>query len=260
MLPVLHVGPLALPMRELLFVMSLWPMMELMTRLAYRRGGQLNAAAYASNFGDFGLLVIGVSLLAARLVYAANYWSSYWRQPFDLLSLSIQSMAWAEGVLIGLLVGLLYLHRQQIPLRNTLDILAPIAALLWAVVGLGTFFSGDAYGQVTTMPWGIFLWQEYRHPVQLFQTLAGGIIAALLIWRLPHAPYPSWIGLVGIALLGLARLFIEGLRGAPTLTTGGLRVVQLWALVISLLALWALYRAQQAAEAIKIKDEELRRL
>ena len=260
MLPVLHVGPLALPMRELLFVITLWPIMDLMTRLAYRRGGEANADAYASNFGDFGLLVIGVGLLAARLVYAANYWPSYWRQPFDLLSLSIQSMAWVEGALIGLLVGLLYLHRQQIPLRDTFDILAPIVALLWAVVGLGTFFSGDAYGQVTTMPWGIFLWEEYRHPVQLLETLAGGIIAALLIWRLPHAPYPGWTGLVGIALLGLTRLFIEGLRGAPALTTGGLRVVQLWALGISLLALWALYRAQQAAEAIKIKDEELRRL
>ena len=56
MLPILDVGPLALPMRELLFVMSLWPIMELMTRLAYRRAGQPNAAAYASNFGDFGLL------------------------------------------------------------------------------------------------------------------------------------------------------------------------------------------------------------
>ena len=65
MLPVLHVGPLALPMRELLFVMSLWPIMDLMTRLAYRRGGEANADAYASNFGDFGLLVIGVGLLAA---------------------------------------------------------------------------------------------------------------------------------------------------------------------------------------------------
>ncbi len=224
-------------------------------RSPYRRGGEHNADAYASNFGDFGLLVIGVGLLAARLVYAANYLSSYWRQPFDLLSLSIQSMAWAEGALIGLLVGLLYLHRQQIPLRDTFDILVPIAALLWAVVGLGAFFSGDGYGQVTTMPWGIFLWEEYRHPVQLFEVLAGGIIAALLIWRLPHAPYPGWTALVGIVLLGLAHLFIEGLRGAPAITTGGLRVVQLWALAISLLALLALYRAQQAAEVIKIKDE-----
>jgi len=245
-------------MRQLLFVMSLWPIMDLMTKLAYRRGGEANAAAYASNFGDFGLLVIGVGLLAARLVYAANYLQSYWRQPFDLLSLSIQSMAWAEGALIGLLVGLLYLHRQQIPLRDTLDILVPVVALLWAVVGLGTFFSGDAYGQPTTMPWGIFLWEEFRHPVQLLEMLAGGIIAALLIWRLPHAPYRGWTGLVGMAQLGLARLFIEGFRGAPAITTGGLRVVQLWALAISLLALWGLYRAQQAAE--EVRDEELRRL
>lgn len=242
MLPVLNIGPLAIPTRSLLVLMSFWLAQEVIIRLARRQRLDENA------FANFGLLTIGAGLLAARLVYAAYYLSIFAQNPFALFSLTTQSMAWTEGALIGLLLGLLYLHHKQIPLRDTCDLLLPTIALLWALDGLGTFLSGDAYGQPTTMPWGIFLWEESRHPVQLYHMLASGLIAALLMWRLPHAPYRGWTALAGIALLGLTQLFLEGFRGAPAITTSGFRINQLWALAISLLALWRLYQNQRQIE------------
>jgi prolipoprotein diacylglyceryltransferase len=244
MLPILNLGGLALPMRELVIVVSFWLALDLLERLAFRQG--LDQGAFA----NFGLLSIIASLLGARLAYAASYFESFMRQPFGLLSLSTQSMAWTEGAVLGLLVGLLYLYRKQIALPAALDILMPVLALLWAMFGLATFFSGDGYGAVTSLPWGIYLWEEVRHPVQLYQALAGGLITLTLIRALPHAPYAGWNALLGLVLLGMSMIFFEGFLGYPALTSDGLRISQLWGLAITMMALWKMYRAQDRARIV----------
>lgn len=242
MLPILNLGGLALPMREVVIVVSFWLALDLLERLAFRQGLD------QSVFANFGLWSIIASLLGARFAYAASYVESFMRQPFGLLSLSTQSMAWTEGAVIGLLVGLFYLYRKQIALPAALDILMPVLALLWAMFGLATFFSGDGYGTTTSLPWGIYLWEEVRHPVQLYQVLAGAMIMLILIRALPQAPYTGWNALIGLTLLGMSIIFIEGFRGNPALTSDGLRISQLWALAITMMALWRLYREDKSKD------------
>lgn len=242
MLPVINLGGVALQTRGLVLLLGVWLALWVTERFGRRHGLDGDV------IWNFGLLVILAGLAGARLAFALQYLESYSREPLALFSLSLQSMAWAEGVVIGLGAGLLYLRRKQVALAQVADALAPAVALLWAMAGFGALLSGDAYGRLTTMPWGIVLWAGYRHPVQLYEVLAGGAVALVLAWAWPRAPYPGWVALVGAALLGVARLFVEGFRGDPAVLAGGLRVAQLWSLAVALLALWGLYRGQLLAE------------
>lgn len=241
MLPVLNLGGLALQTRGLILLVGFWLALSMAEHFAKRRGLDGDV------IWNFGLLGLGAGFLGARLSYAAQHLEAYAREPLALLSLSIQSMAWIEGAIIGLLVGLIYLRYERVSLADAADVLAPAVAVFWAVAGLSALFSGSAYGRPTTMPWGVVLWNQYRHPVQLYEVLAGALVATSLVTLWPRAPYRGWLALVGAALLGVARLIVEGFRGDPAVLAGGLRVAQLWALGLALIALWALYRTSTEA-------------
>jgi phosphatidylglycerol---prolipoprotein diacylglyceryl transferase len=235
MMPVLNIGGLAIQSRGLLLVLAM--ALSLWVAERFARQGSVREEL-VSTAGITGLLV---ALVAARLVYALQHLSSYLRDPAALFSLAPQALAWPEGLLLGLLAAVVYLHRQQVAPAPAADAFVPALAAFWLVAGLGAFLSGDAYGQPTTLPWGVYLWGDYRHPVQLYETVAGALVLLLLARLVPRAPYPGWLALVGIALLGAARLFVEGFRADAALLAG-LRVAQLWSLALVLLSLWVLYR------------------
>src|SRR4030067_240163 len=59
--------------------------------------------------------------------------------------------------------------RQRLPLRPTLDALAPGLAAFLVALGVAHFLSGDAFGapayrpdDQVPLPWAIHLWGEYR--------------------------------------------------------------------------------------------------
>ncbi|MBA3533332.1 MAG: prolipoprotein diacylglyceryl transferase, partial [Ardenticatenales bacterium] len=88
MYPVLRLLGLTLPTRGLLVVFSLWVGLEVLERLAARRG--LNQQF----FSTAGLLTIGSTLIGARLFYALRYPQGYLQQPLALLSPNAQGLAW----------------------------------------------------------------------------------------------------------------------------------------------------------------------
>lgn len=254
MLPVINLGRAAIQTRGLVFLIGFWLALWLAERLAARRGVEGDA------IWNFGVLGLASAVLGARLAYALEHLDIYTREPQALLSLSLQSMAWAPGVLVGLLAGLLYLRREGVRLADAADILAAPAAFLWAAAGLGALLSGDAYGRLTTMPWGVVLWDGYRHPVQIYELLAGVVVGTLLLAFWPRAPYRGWIALVGAALFATARLLVEGFRGDPAVLAGGLRVAQLWSLGLAVVVLWTLYQAQLRLErGTQAHEQEMNR-
>lgn len=244
MLPVLNIAGLALQARGVVLLIGFWLALSIGERFARRRRPDGDVIWNA------GSIALGAGFLGARLAYAAQNPGAYARHPLALLALSIQSMAWTEGALIGVVAVVAYLRSRRVALADAADVLMPAAAMLWAVAGLSALFSGDAYGRATTMPWSVVLWNEYRHPVQLYELFAGAAILLVLALLWDRAPYRGWIALLGLALLGLARLLVEGFRGDPAVVAGGLRVTQLWALGLTLLAIWGLYRRQRQEEEL----------
>ncbi len=234
MWPYLHLGPLALRLPGLLWLVGLWLGLEAASRQAARlrlSGEQLT---------NMVLWALGGGVVAARLGYALHYPQAFLQAPLSLFSLNPQTLEPTIGGLAALLVAVAYGQRHRLPLRPTLDALAPGILVLAFFGALANASSGDAYGQPTTLPWGIELWGARRHPTQFYDAL---LTAALLLWlwRATRQPRGDGTGfLQAVGGLAAVRLFTEAFRGDSLTLGGGVRVAQVAAAAV-LLAVVALY-------------------
>lgn len=236
MLPYLSLGPLLVPMAAFTLLGGLWVGSALAEKEAARL--KLNAAD-VYNLVFFGLVA---GLIGARLVYAARYLNAYLASPASLLSLLPATLDVNAGVGIGLATAMLFGWRKRLPLRPTLDALAPGLAVFMVALGLAHLFSGDAFGAPTQLPWSVYLWDEYRHPSQVYETLAALVIFGLAWrWRTPAAG--RGVNFVRVvALSAAARVFLEAFRGDSVIWGDGFRAAQVVGLAVLAVCVWWLPR------------------
>ncbi|RPI84029.1 MAG: prolipoprotein diacylglyceryl transferase [Chloroflexi bacterium] len=235
MLPYLRLGPLLLQTPGLAILVGLWLGMTAAEKEAKRT--HLNPA-HIYNFLLVGLLS---GIVGARLAYASQYLSIYLENPLSLFALNLNTLAPFEGFLIGLAAAGLYLARRKLPLRPVLDTLTPGLAIFFVALGVSHILSGQAYGMETQVPWSIFLWGEYRHPTQFYETLAA-LLILVVIWLRPlRSPGAGLNFLLFVSLTALARIFTEAFR-ADSSIIGDFRSAQVAGLVILALSLLLLHR------------------
>jgi phosphatidylglycerol:prolipoprotein diacylglycerol transferase len=229
MLPVVQIGPAALPLAPLLIMLGVWAG----AWLAERAGARLGLSPDAISALVFAMLVGW--LLGARLGYAARFLPTYAADPLSLLSPNPATLWPAAGIAGAALAGLLIGRRRGLPLWRTLDALAPALALLALALGAAHLASGDAFGAPARLPWSIWLWDDWRHPSQIYELIAAAAILVLQWRSQERAPFDGFRFLLVLALLAAARVFLEAFRGDSWIVGGGLRGAQ----VISLLVLAA---------------------
>lgn len=231
MLPYLPVGPFLLQLPGVALLAGIWFGLALVEKAA--RALRLNPQDL------YNLVVIGLAagIGGARLGYAARYASAYAADPLSLLALNPNTLLPSVGLALGLAAAILYGRKKKLPLRPTLDSLASGLALFMVFLALAHLLSGDAYGEPARLPWSIYLWDDYRHPSQIYELLAAlGIW--LLVWRRPPARAGAGFNfLVLIALTAAARLVLEAFRGDSELLAGGFRTAQLVSLTVLMLIL-----------------------
>lgn len=241
MLPILQIGPLAVPAPALIVLLGFWIGLELMEK---------QASYFNVEPGPlYSLILVSViaGLLGARFVYALRAPAAFLVNPLNLLALLPQMFDPTGGVLAALLAGLVYRWVKHMPLWPNLDALTSLFAVLGVALGLAHFASGDAFGAPTQVPWAINLWGEMRHPSQVYEVLAALLIAAA-VWphlralpRLAQArPGLRWW--IFLALSAGARLFLETFRGDSMLLLNVFRTAQVIAWLVLALSLWQIGR------------------
>jgi phosphatidylglycerol---prolipoprotein diacylglyceryl transferase len=232
MLPYLHLGPLLLQTTGLALLLGIWIGLTFSEKEARRLEIQpdliYNLVFYALLGG----------LVGARLIYVLRYLNAYLANPASLFSLNLNSLDPAGGLLIGILTAFVYGRWKGLALRPTLDALAPGLAVFMVALGVSHLLSGNAFGSPVNLPWSIYLWDEYRHPSQVYEILAAlGVL--LIIARRPLGQSGGGLNfLLVIALSAAARLFLEAFRGDSLIWPGGLRAAQVLSLLVLLAALW----------------------
>jgi len=226
MFPILQLGPLAIQVPGLALLIGVWVGLAFTEREAAR----LNLKPDTIYNMAFAGLVAGI--IGARLVYVARYLSAYAADPLGILSPNPGALAPFEGLMLGLLAAFVYGARHKLPLRSTLDALAPGLAVTMVAVALAHAASGDAFGARAQLPWRIYLWDDYRHPSQVYEMIAALVV--LGAWRQARlrASFPGFNILLLVALSAVARVLLEAFRGDSLITVGGLRVAQLWGIAI----------------------------
>lgn len=232
MLPALQIGPLALQTPGLMLLVGLWLGLSLAERTAARHQVNPNHLYNLVFFGLIGGAISGRLLFIAIYPQSFSHWSDY-------LSLSPQLLdAW--GVIGGgLLAALVYANRQHLALWPTLDALTPALATVLLGWHAANLASGAAFGSPADLPWAIELWGAQRHPSQLYEMLAAGLIL-LGVQRQGKKPLvaPGLLFLWFLAWSAGARLLLEAFRGDSTLLPGNLRLAQIVAWLILATALW----------------------
>jgi phosphatidylglycerol:prolipoprotein diacylglycerol transferase len=232
MFPLIRLGPFLLQTPGLVLLASFW----LASSVAEKEAARRHLAATSLSSGIFYGLVAG--LIGSRLSYVARYLNNYLADPISILSPNPSTLAPAEGLIVGLLVAAIYVWRQRLPLRSTLDALAPGLAVLAVGLGFAHLASGSAFGAPAELPWTIYLWDDYRHPSQVYEILAALLIFGL-VWRARAVnPFSGFLFLSWSTLAAGARLFLESFRGDSVAVFAGLRQAQFVALALLLLCLW----------------------
>ena len=226
MFPYLRLGPFLLPLASLALLAGLWVGFPLIEHEAVRL--KINASTL-SNVIFYSLLV---GLIGARLGYALEFPSIYLAKPLSLLALTPTTLSPITGLVVGLITFMIFVQGKQLPIRPTLDSIAPGLALFMVFLGVAHILNGDAYGAPTRVPWAIRLWNEYRHPSQFYETFVALIIFLIIRERLPKPEGAGLNFLLTITLFSASRVFLESFRGDSVFWPGGFREAQVLALII----------------------------
>jgi phosphatidylglycerol---prolipoprotein diacylglyceryl transferase len=146
----------------------------------------------------------------------------------------------------GAAAAFFYGRYKRLPLWPTLDAFTPGLLTAFITLSLADFLAGPGYGTLTSMPWGVSVFGIRRHPVQLYEIVAG--LAALGVWglvvkRQAAAGQPF---LLALALYSAGRLFLDAYRDNAWLTADGYHVVQMLALAVMLGCLVMLMKMETA--------------
>lgn len=243
MLPFLNIFGVAIAFPPLVLIIGIWLGASLAEKYASEHkisGSQL-----------FNLIftVLAAYIIGGRLSYAIQHPSAFADNLLNLVSRNFGLFDPLGGLVIGSIAGLIYGQRKKLPLWPTLDALTPALAVFMLAIPLANLTSGEAFGAPSDLPWAIEMWGMTRHPVQIYEALAAGLI----LWKFwPGREKPKIIpGSVFTRFMGmtaLARLAFEGLRGnSLVITSLNLRVAQLAAWLVLSLAVW-FYQSLRAAD------------
>jgi phosphatidylglycerol:prolipoprotein diacylglycerol transferase len=131
------------------------------------------------------------------------------------------------------------------PPLGTCDAFSPGLALGHAIGRLGCFAAGCCYGKETHHWWGVTFHNPLAHsitgtplgvalePTQLFESAVQFANFVFLMWLLKHRKFDGQVFGAFLFIYGIARFFIEFLRGDPDrgfLFNGAVTVTQLIAI------------------------------
>ena len=159
-------------------------------------------------------LVIGM-LIGARLVYVSVYDFQVFRaHPLKAFAIWTGGLSF-HGAILGMACAIaLFAHRHRVPTLAITDIVAFCGAPGLFFGRIGNFINGELYGRPSNVPWAMIFPADPlhvpRHPSQLYEALAEGVLLFLVLWLLDRRARARgwyWDGLLtGAFLVGYALL------------------------------------------------------
>ena len=222
MFPIINLGPLSIPAPGFILLLGFW----LGSLLAGRKSKLFKVDPGSLENTLWICLLAG--LIGARLSYIARAPNAFEGNVLSIFSLNPNLLDPVGGILISAAVGFLYISPQRISFWVFLDSLTPFFAVIAITLSLSSFAAGTEFGTPTTLPWGISLWGELRHPVQIYY-LIGGLVTLFVILAIKQTNnYQSgFTFLFFISLTSGFRLFFSAFQESARIIADGIRPLQL---------------------------------
>ena len=181
---------------------------------------------------DLILYGLPSAIICARLYYVVFEWGSYKETPLDVFKIWEGGLAIYGAIIGACLSTYIYCRVKKISLSTVFDIGA-FGLLIGQICGRwGNFVNAEAYGGITELPWRMELLDLgiCVHPTFLYESLWNVGVLIVLLLRRKHLKFPGENFISYLALYGLGRCMIEGLRD-DSLYLGPFRISQIVALL-----------------------------
>ena len=231
MLPLLRIFGLTIQTPLLASLLGFSIGLYLVTQIGATRQFDPNILSSAGFYG----LIVGVA--GSRIGYVIANIRSYAAEPLSALMPGTTAMLPVVGWITGIVFGVIYLYRKKLLKIELLDIASPGIAFLLAGSAASSFLSGDDFGTVANLPWSVYLWGEWRHPVQLYELIASCALVVLLYQSLQRQLPDGTSLLLLIGLYGFTRTVIDAYR-VESIVVLGVRLSQVVGVSAAVLAFW----------------------
>jgi len=199
---------------------------------------------------EIGFIIIFVAIIGSRIAYVLLNLAYYRHHPQDILRIWQGGLVFSGGLVAVVPVMVWYLRRYHLPFWKVGDVFAPAVSIGQAIGRMGCFMAGCCYGTPTDMPWAVVFTAPDTlaprdvalHPTQLYASLSGICIFALLLVLRAKKKFEGQVFVWFLILHSTSRLLMERLRGDDRGLIPGteMSLTQLLALVILLAGVTAL--------------------
>ena len=232
----LQLGPLAIRWYALSYIVA-FALFIWLGRRRIKQGNTVFTNEMLDDLLTYG--VIGV-ILGGRVGYVLFYnFAQYMEHPLSIFKVWEGGMSFHGGFLGVLLAMLVYAKRHKLTFFQVTDFIAPMVPAGLASGRIGNFINGELWGRVTdinafwamgfkqanyedvaiapTNPQWLAWFNQYgvlpRHPSQLYEAFAEGLLLFIFLWWYSSKPRPrmatSAVFLLGY---GISRFIIEFFR------------------------------------------------
>jgi len=165
-----------------------------------------------------GLIVGG--RLGYLLFYEYNDFMPYIKNPLEIIATWHGGMSFHGGLIGAVLAGWIFARRKGIPFPALADSAIVTCPIGLGLGRLGNFINGELLGRPTDVPWAMIYpagGPIPRHPTQLYESLAEGLLLFVIMWNLRKKPFKDGM-MVAFFLLfyGMIRFIIEFFREPDT--------------------------------------------
>lgn len=224
MIPVLfHIGPLPIRsygvMIAFSFALGIW--------LAVRRGTRRGVDPSALT--DLSIAILVASIVGARLLFILPYWDEFSAHPLRIFEVWRGGLTMYGGLLGAIAASVVFMRVKKMPFWKVSDIVAPSVALGLAFTRIGCFLNGCCFGLPTDLPWGCRFpptsaagaefYGVAIHPAQLYDSLVGFGIFAILLTVEKRLRGDGRLFLLFVGLYGLSRFFMDLVRAYESVST-----------------------------------------
>jgi phosphatidylglycerol:prolipoprotein diacylglycerol transferase len=119
-----------------------------------------------------------------------------------------------HGGLLGVVAAMtVFAWRRGRNPADVYDFTAPLPALGLFFGRIGNFINSELWGKVTTVPWGMRVDGQVRHPSQLYEAGLEGLFMFCVLWWFTATPRPR-LAPSGLFMLiyGVSRFVVEFVR------------------------------------------------
>lgn len=188
---------------------------------------------------DFVFWMVLGGIIGARIFYVFLNFEFFVRHPSEIVMLRHGGLAWQGALIVGIVVGFIFIQKKSLPLWETIDLVAPYAALGQAIGRVGCFFQGCCYGR--EISWGIYFPVHHTrlHPTQLYSSFGLLIIFFILRKYQCCKKRPGQVFILYLILTSTQRFIIEFFRADHSILFLGLSIFQVICLGIMFISFYA---------------------